>query len=388
MNRVQRLFHLHNSLLCGQKPRDAHSWGRLLGVNARTVMRDIAFLKYDLGAPLFYDPRLGGYRYDQPKRVFMPDGKDSKWTRLLILIHRICAEPGKSAKQLADDTGCVERTIYRDIQELEKAGLPIYNDNGYRFAADAFLPNFNLSPSELFSLFVAVRLLESHDGDALGREARSALEKFLRTSPDAKRPDLNNLRNTIQVKGAEEETGASLLASMQDALCSGRQLAIHYRGMKDEDVKERLLDPLGLFCFRQVWYLHAYDHGRSALRNFRLSRISQARTTDERVKHEPNLELEQASYHKWDVEGRDKVLVRIRVTPSLARWLQENPAHPSQVLLNDQVHYQVSDPVAMARWVASLYGLEVVEPDALRQEMARIATDLQELYRQGCSDKE
>lgn len=381
MSRVYRLFQIHEALSRGEPPLDAHDWGQVFDVNVRTILRDMAFLKNELKAPVIFDPRLRGYRYEQTKKELMSEVKTKKWARLLTLIHRICAEPGKTAKELAEATGRTERTIFRDIRELEDSGLPIYNDNGYRFAADAFLPNLNLSPTELFSLFVAVRLLESQNGGDLGAEARRALEKFLRTTSETKRPDLGTLRDSIQVKESEEETGAGMLAPMQEALSSGRQLELSYQGMKDDAPKKRLLDPMGLFCFRQVWYLHAYDHERKALRNYRLSRVSDARLTERQVLHEARLELDEASYHKWDVEGDEKkVLVRIRVTPALARWLEENPAHPSQVSNEDEVHYKVSNPVAMARWVTSLYGLEVLEPDSLRNELRRVSRELFEMY--------
>jgi len=310
----------------------------------------------------------------------MSEQKQPKWPRLLTLIHRICAEPGKTAKELAEETGRTERTIFRDIQDLEKAGFPIYNENGYRFAADAFLPAFNLTPSEMFSLYVSVRLLESQDEAQFGAEGRRALEKLLRGMAEQKRTDIGTLRDSVQVSEVPEEFEASLLGDMQMALAQGRQIVIHYRGMKDDQAKPRYLDPMGLFCFRQVWYLHAFDHRREGLRNFRLSRIEKIAVTQEPVGHEARMEIGDASYHKWDTEGQAKRKVRIRVTESLGRWLQENPAHPSQVLSGNEVTYEVANPIAMARWVTSLYGLEVLEPADLRAELFRISQELTELY--------
>ena len=75
-----------------------------------------------------------------------------------------------------------------------------------------------------------------------------------------------------------------------------------------------------------------------------------------------------------------KTEVRIRITPSLARWLEENSAHPSQGINGDEVRYEVSNPIAMTRWVTSLYGLEVLEPRELRDELGRVSRELVELY--------
>jgi len=380
MKRAARLFYLHESLSKGDDILDAHEWAQHFGVNVRTVLRDMSFLKQKMNVSIIFDPQLGGYRYEHTKRPFMSETKLNKWNRLLTLIHRITAEPGKTARELADVAGCDERTIFRDVRALEDMGLPIYNDRGYRFASDAFLPNLHLTPTELFSIFVAVRLLESQKDSELAGEARRGLEKMLRATSEEKRLDVGELREAVQVKEVDSETGAGYLTAMQDALCSGRQLEIRYQGMKDEEPRVRRLDPMGLFCFRQVWYLHAFDHDREALRNFRLTRVHGAALTDQPVKQEPKLELDNASYHKWDVEGDEKADVRIQVTPSLARWLEENPAHPTQTIQGDEVCFKVSDPRAMALWVTSLYGLKVLEPKSLRDEILRIGEHLVNTY--------
>jgi predicted DNA-binding transcriptional regulator YafY len=257
MNRMTRILSLHRSLLAGDEPRAAGWWAKRFSVNQRTVLRDLAFLKDELSLPVIFDASAGGYRYDGPNIATMPELKPNKWTRLLTLIHRICAEPGKTAKELAEETGCTERTIFRDVRELEEVGFPLYNDGGYRFAADAFLPALNLDAEETFSLFVAVRLLEAQDIDQLGEKGRRALEKLLRGTEETKRPDYGQLRESVQVSEVSGETGAHLLTDMQTALCQGCQITIHYRGMKDAQAKPRRLDPMGLFCFRQAWYLHA-----------------------------------------------------------------------------------------------------------------------------------
>lgn len=380
MHKVARILKIHTSLSFAEPPRSAQQWSRVLGVNVRTVLRDLAFLRDELKAPVEFDPRLKGYKYSRANFDFMPENKLSKWTRLLTLIHKIYAEPGKTAKELGEISNCSERTIFRDLEELQQAGFPLYNDKGYRFAADAFLPALNLTPSELFALFVSVSLLDSNGGNELAAESRRGLEKLLRVTSENRRLNLGALGEMVQVTQVSEDTGASLLGDLQQALSQGRQLAIDYQGMKDDCPQERRLDPMGLFCFRQVWYLHAYDHERQGLRNFRLSRVSGVRVLSEPVKNEARLELEAASYHRWDLEGAKKVEVVIKVSDSLCRWLEENPAHPSQRLVEGKAFYQVSDPQAMARWLMSLYGYEVLSPVELRTQLAELGKDLWDQY--------
>ena len=91
-------------------------------MNIRTILRDMAFLKKELNAPLIFDPSVRGYRYEQTKVTDMSEEKTSKWTRLLTLIHRIYAEPGRTAKELAEITGRTERTIFRDVSHKTLSG--------------------------------------------------------------------------------------------------------------------------------------------------------------------------------------------------------------------------------------------------------------------------
>jgi predicted DNA-binding transcriptional regulator YafY len=310
----------------------------------------------------------------------MRESKSTKWLRLMDLIHRIAAEPGKTSQQLALEMKCAPRTIFRDLSDLQDLGFPVYNDNGYRFAADAFLPTLNLQPRELFALFLGARLLESHGKGELGPDARRALEKLSRASGQASRPDLGALRELVQVAESPEATGMDLVVQMQAVIGKGQQLRIFYLGLHDPQALPRDVDPMGLFSFRQVWYLRAYDHRRKAFRSFRLSRIHRWELLQVAVQHAAHMELQDAVYHRWDVEADQQVEVEIKVSESLARWLAENPPHPSQKLDGDRATYLVSDLAALARWAASLHGLEILSPPALRREMAKLGRDLVSLY--------
>ena len=360
----------------------AAGWAAELGVDTRTIQRDLAYLRRHEQMPIVYDKELGGYRCESHKSFGMSETRAKKWTRLMALIHRIAAEPGQSSQQLADAMGCTPRTIFRDVRELEDIGLPLYSDGGYRFAADGFLPRLALTPQELLALFLGARMLESVGAQELAPHARGGLEKLLRATGEQGRPDVGAWRSQVQVSEMPEDTGVDQLLPLQAVIGNGRQLRLHYRGMKDTSVRVRIVDPLGLMCFRQVWYLHAYDPQEQGTRNFRLSRLEGWESLPTPAQHTARMDLADAVYHRWDVEGDARVTVELRVTDKLARWLEENPPHPSQKIDGQRVLYEVSDLVAVSRWVSSLHGLEVVAPPRLRQEMARRAEELQSLYRE------
>lgn len=343
-------------------------------------MRDIEYLKRQEEMEIVYDPHRKGYLAQRKNMPAMAPMKDSKHLRLFSLIHRIAAEPGLSSKQLAEATGRSARTIFRDLEELQRLGLPLYNDNGYRFAADAFLPAFNLQPGEVFSLVLGVRLLEAQNSNELGTNARRALEKLTRATPEEKRQHLGEIREILHVAEPSEDTGISMLLELQAVIGNGKQIRILYQGVRDDVAQWRTVDPMGLFGFRQVWYLRVYDLLRTDYRSFRLSRILDWQPLDSAVLQTSRMELDEAVYHRWNVDGQAVHQVELRVSESLGRWLAENPPHPSQTIEGDRVSYQVTDLPAVARWVASLYGLEVVGPAELRHQMSQMAQQMAQLY--------
>lgn len=373
---------LEGELLAGNIARDARQWARELGVDTRTFQRDLRFLRQARGHCIIYDQRLAGYRLERPKPASMERDEDhqKKSLALLRLVHLITAQPGLTASKLASEMKCSTRTFQRYRRDLEEMGLPIYNDRGYRFAADAFLPPLGLAPDELLSLFLGARLLETEFDTEAGPAARQAMEKLVRAMSESKRPDITAWRETIQISSPTEDTGAGHLVALQAAVGNGRQLAVSYLGLQDAKPQERIVDPMGIFGFRHVWYLRAYDHRRADYRNFRLSRIESWRQLDAPVVKAPQMRLSDSLYHRWDCAGKAPVNVVLQISAPLARWLMENPPHPSQQITDREARYQVSDLPAVARWAASLHGLEVLEPNELREEMAKLGQELTQTY--------
>ena len=336
MNRTTRVLRLRELLLKGDVLLDV----RRLGQKAWTRMLEpfsATWPTCDItkGWRIVYDTELKGYLCEGRKQAPMQELKAKKWARLMGLIHRIAAQPGQGIKDLAEATGRSERTIFRDLKELENLGFPLYHDEGYRFAADAFLPTLGLQDRELLALFTGARMLESVAGAALASDARLALEKLLRATSEERRPDLGELRNNLQVDGLPEDTGIDLLLGLQSVVGNGNQIRLSYQGIQDEAAQDRVVDPMGLFGFRQVWYLRAFDHNRSGYRSFRLSRVRDWEQLEAKVTRAAQMDIQEAVYHRWDVDDSETVTVELSVCEALARWLIENPPHPTQQVSGD-----------------------------------------------------
>ena len=86
-------------------------------------------------------------------------------------------------------------------------------------------------------------------------------------------------------------------------------------------------------------------------------------------------------FHRWDLSRGKPRKVVCRATPELLRWLEENPAHPSQKINNGYFEMQVGDLDKVAAWVLSLTGMEVIQPSDLRRRVRERATELAHAHR-------
>ncbi|MFN8607545.1 MAG: transcriptional regulator [Vulcanimicrobiota bacterium] len=82
----------------------------------------------------------------------------------------------------------------------------------------------------------------------------------------------------------------------------------------------------------------------------------------------------------WEVSAAGRVRIEIKVEPSLARQLAQNPLHVSQRLSNGRLTLQVSGPDRVVDWLMSVEGAELLEPAWLRGSLQRRAQQLLNRY--------
>ncbi|MCK4427433.1 MAG: HTH domain-containing protein [candidate division Zixibacteria bacterium] len=82
----------------------------------------------------------------------------AKADRLLLILNLLRSRRNLKASNLAKECEVSERTIFRDIQALSEARVPIYFDSGYKLLTDAFLPPLNFTVDELLTVYSRTQL--------------------------------------------------------------------------------------------------------------------------------------------------------------------------------------------------------------------------------------
>jgi predicted DNA-binding transcriptional regulator YafY len=238
--------------------------------------------------------------------------------RLLSLVLLLQARGGATAQALAAELGVSVRTIYRDLEALSAAGVPVVTESGpgggcrlmdgYRF------PLRGLRPAEAEALLIlgVPGVLRE-----LGLEgALAAAHRQIRATAGLARgtgPALVHL-DMPRWFGSQEE--APCLPEMAQALRQGRRLAIRYLSDGPRDGQPRVVGPLGLVNKAGTWYL-VTQPGTGEVRVFRAGRVSAARVLPEPFERPACFELARF-WARWSAEfeaSRPRMLVRLTASP-------------------------------------------------------------------------
>lgn len=193
--------------------------------------------------------------------------------RLFHIVQLIRGRRLTTAAFLAQRLEVSERTIYRDVADLQHQGVPIDGEAGvgYRLGAGFELPPLMFSGGEARALVAATRLAQAWLDPVLARDAEQALGKILSILPRHTRAEAESMAlyaPTFSVDPAIQQS----LHTLREAVQLRHKVTLRYRDVAGQP-SQRRVRPLGCFFWGKVWTLAAWCESRDAFRSFRLDRM-------------------------------------------------------------------------------------------------------------------
>lgn len=187
--------------------------------------------------------------------------------RLFEMIYLLLNKEKMTAGELAQHFEVSPRTIYRDVELLSFAGIPIYmtkgRGGGISLLSDFVLNKALLTDGEKSDILSALHAVRAVSPEQVGTAVQKLSSLFGNTNADWIEVDFSGWSDT------DEE--ASLFALLKTAILEKRKTAFHYHGSTGS--AKRLVEPLKL-CFKgQSWYLYAFCTLRQDYRFFKLRRM-------------------------------------------------------------------------------------------------------------------
>jgi len=196
--------------------------------------------------------------------------------RLFRIVQMLRSGRLKTAHALAERLQVSERTIYRDVRDLQLAGQPIEGEAGvgYTLRRDFDLPPLMFTPEELTALVLGARLVEAWGGAESVQAARSALARIEAVLPEELAARLDRI--ALYAPGFKMPAAHRKLLDQLHAACLSRTVLEFSYTRLNEDVskaEQRTVRPLALAFWSGVWTLSAWCETRNDFRTFRLDRI-------------------------------------------------------------------------------------------------------------------
>lgn len=270
-----------------------------------------------------------------------------------------------TAEELARRLAVSVRTIYRYIDTLSTAGIPIYVVRG-RNGGVSLLPGFKVSKAlvnEKEQIDILTSLKNMRDFDSQDDQALDKLSAVFQQTP----VDWLKIDPTIWHKS---DTQTKILAQLRTAILNKQFVSFEYLNAKNE-LFNREVYPLQVVFKNVAWYLTGYSLERQAVRTFKLTRMSElkiAQNQHSEVKVQP-----------WLAEQKlqSQQVKQVRVTLLFARRLKYrvfeefSEADITQIESGD---YEVITNLNEGDWLITYLlsfgsGLTVVKPVSLRSKM-------------------
>lgn len=299
--------------------------------------------------------------------------------RVIALLLLLQARGRLTASELAERLEVSRRTVYRDVDALSAAGVPVHSDpgpsGGIQLLEGWRTDLTGLTAPEVEALFTS----------AAGPAFESAMGKLAASLPGERGRRAGRIRDRLLVDAAgwgRRGAPSPHLRVVQDAVFGDRRLHLEYR-RAEAQVVGRDVDPLGLVIKAGVWYLLADVSGEHRL--FRLSRIEGARVIDGIARRPRRFDLARAWRDlsaRWEAGRADfEVVLRVARPEDLALVIRVSGERVMSKPRNRIVRLAFPALEPAAAFVSSFGAMvEVIRPPEVRAELARRGADLLKLY--------
>lgn len=180
----------------------------------------------------------------------------SKSDRLLLILNLLRSRRNLKAPNLAKECEVSERTIFRDIQALSQARVPVYFEDGYKLLTDAFLPPLNLTIDELLTIYLGLSSVPVQSIECLRKLAKQALAKLESSISEKTKADYERAREQITVhqeKKRSPQGMAIIFELLKQAISSEKKIKLDYVSEHLSNMTEVV--PKSLLCKNGKWYL-------------------------------------------------------------------------------------------------------------------------------------
>lgn len=304
--------------------------------------------------------------------------------RMLGIVVLLLNRDKISAKHLSERFEVSVRTIYRDIEAINMAGIPIVsfqgNNGGYGIMENYRVDRQVLTIEDMTSIITALKGVGASLGD---NDLDNIAEKILSLVPYDKMDKIKKYSEEIAIDITPwgfKQKSREHFKILQQAITENKLVEFKYRNTKGETLK-RTVEPMTLILKSYAWYLFGFCKVRNDYRLFRLSRMDELNAKNEK--------FERKSISYKDYFGAEDtsnwINIVLKFSPEV-RIRVEEYFEESTVKFTSDGSMIVSVLYPEDEWVYSTilgFGehVEVLQPEHIRQNILKKAKNICAVYK-------
>ncbi len=299
----------------------------------------------------------------------------NRFNRVTAIFIQLQSKKIVRAKDIADRFNVSIRTVYRDVQTLVEAGVPIGSEAGIGYyIIDGYrLPPVMFTKEEVTAFLTAEKLIEKFTDNSIDSNFKSGMMKIRAILKSTEKEMLESIEENIEVLSRrpqlENSNKSNHTQALIESISERKSLKIRYHTFYSNEIKDRNIEPIGIFFSSGYWHTIAFCELRQDYRDFRLDRILSITKTDKifKKKH-PSVK----TYLGKITKEQNLVTIIIRVDKEVAQFLTEQKYYNGFVneqLIGDKVQmtFLTSSTEYFVRWFLMFADkADIVSPDSLK----------------------
>ena len=313
-------------------------------------------------------------RPDRDRRV----RQSERIARVLRVLSLIQSRGRWNLRAIAEELAVSERTVRRDFEVLEFAGVAWFKDadHCYRLRSDYRFPTLSLTDDEAWGQVVATALSKT-PGLTLGTGAAPTTRKLAAGSnPQMQQliADAMKLVEVFSLQLVDHSQHREVIKTIQLALLQQKKLSAVYESPYEPTSRKLVIHPYRLCLIKSAWYVVGRIDRETSPKSFRVARFKTLRLLEEFAEVPEDFDLKEFLGNAWAVYRGDTVYqVELRFSKEGARVVTETVWHHTQQV---QLHrdgsatlrFEVDGLQEIVHWLLSWAGrVEVLQPTELRK---------------------
>lgn len=312
-----------------------------------------------------------------------------------IIQTMLASRTGVAVSDLAQDMGCHSRTVYRDLEMLQAAGFPFYNEQIGKTSRWSLMDSAKrqipipLDLTELMALYFSRDMMKMLKDTIFYDSLETLFQKIKSTLPAEYITYLNRIEKSLVVSpkpykpyGEYRET----IDRVNEAVLQNHCIRIDYFSMHRKELFSRTVAPYKIWFFDGSFYIIGYCRLRKDIRIFALDRIRNLETTEDSFEIPETFDMDTFMKSSFGVFHGEPVQVKVRFSPDIAGYITEKIWHDSQIIEHEKdgsilFTAEVAGTDEIKFWILNWGSkAEVLAPESLRNEIRAEAEAMMQTY--------